>query len=362
MTEKFYCVGCKEHYQLAVTEAVKKPSKGDSFRHSVVSYCPKGHKTTKICNKADYDKHSSSKAAESPLTSGPSPAAGPAEITPTGPSESPLERIDAGVPSDFEGEDSYCVCASKPETGCKCSTDCEFCSCNHTKEARSFEAIEIRDGKAIPAAHKKEIQEISAKIDAALSAGDFDKAEKLMDSFKKFEPESFEATQVVGASSPGAGINAALEPLQGGLENGDEPSLVPADSFQPNGNGHVIGQETDSYNTTPMHAEDDDDDFEPYFELSVVSNGTIGDIVGDYEDNESEKAFKEWEAHVNDDGPHVLIYYDTAGADGMIVAGDDFMDVWEAESESTGSRKAIMATAAAALVIGLVWYRSSRNQ
>jgi hypothetical protein len=46
----------------------------------------------------------------------------------------------------------------------------------------------------------------------------------------------------------------------------------------------------------------------------------------------------------------------------MIVAGDDFMDVWEAESESTGSRKAIMATAAAALVIGLVWYRSSRNQ
>ena len=74
MTEKFYCVGCKEHYQLPVTEAVKKPSKGDSFRHSVVSSCPKGHKTTKICNKDDYDKYSSSKSAESPLTSGPSPA------------------------------------------------------------------------------------------------------------------------------------------------------------------------------------------------------------------------------------------------------------------------------------------------
>jgi hypothetical protein len=294
MTEKFYCVGCKEHYQLPVTEAVKKPSKGDSFRHSVVSYCPKGHKTTKICNKDDYDKYSSSKSAESPLTSGPSPAGGPADITPAGPSATPLERTDAGVPSDFESE--------------------TFTGAEVIPEGPSSEPVD--------------------------------------------EGESFEATQVVGTMSPGAGINAALEPLQGGLENGDEPSLVPADSFQPNGNGHVIGQETDSYNTTPMHAEDD---FEPYFELCIISNGTVGDIVGDYDESESEKAFKEWENHVNEDGPHVLIFYDTASDGGVIVAGDDFMDNFDSESESTGSRKAIMATAAAALVLGLVWYRSSRN-
>lgn len=325
MTEKFYCVGCKEHYQLPVTEAVKKPSKGDSFRHSVVSYCPKGHKTTKICNKDDYDKYSSSKAAESPLTSGPSPAGGPADITPAGPSATPLERTDAGVPSDFEAI---------------------------TVDIRKDES-----SKLSPADLKK-IKEISADIDAAVAAGDYEKADELMEKFKQFDSESFEANEVVGTMSPGAGINAALEPLQGGLENGDEPSLVPADSFQPNGNGHVIGQETDSYNTTPMHAEDD---FEPYFELCFVSNGTIGDIVGDYDESESEKAFKEWENHVNDGGPHVLIYYDSADADGMIVAGDDFMEVWQAESESTGNRKAIMATAAAALVLGLVWYRSSRN-
>ena len=294
MTEKFYCVGCKEHYQLPVTEAVKKPSKGDSFRHSVVSSCPKGHKTTKICNKDDYDKYSSSKSAESPLTSGPSPAGGPADITPAGPSTTPLERTDAGVPSDFESE--------------------TFTGAEVIPEGPSSEPVD--------------------------------------------EGESFEATQVVGTMSPGAGINAALEPLQGGLENGDEPSLVPADSFQPNGNGHVIGQETDSYNTTPMHAEDD---FEPYFELCIISNGTVGDIVGDYDESESEKAFKEWENHVNEDGPHVLIFYDTASDGGVIVAGDDFMDNYDSESESTGSRKAIMATAAAALVLGLVWYRSSRN-
>ena len=294
MTEKFYCVGCKEHYQLPVTEAVKKPSKGDSFRHSVVSSCPKGHKTTKICNKDDYDKYSSSKSAESPLTSGPSPAGGPADITPAGPSATPLERTDSGVPSDFESE--------------------TFTGAEVIPEGPSSEPVD--------------------------------------------EGETFEATQVVGTMSPGAGINAALEPLQGGLENGDEPSLVPADSFQPNGNGHVIGQETDSYNTTPMHAEDD---FEPYFELCIISNGTVGDIVGDYDESESEKAFKEWENHVNEEGPHVLIFYDTASDGGVIVAGDDFMDNFDSESESTGSRKAIMATAAAALVLGLVWYRSSRN-
>ena len=174
--------------------------------------------------------------------------------------------------------------------------------------------------------------------------------------------QMFSAETVVGTMSPGAGINEALEPLQGGLENGDEPSLVPADSFQPQGNGHVIGQHTDSYNTTPMHAEED---FEPYFELCMVSNGTIGDIVGDYDEAEEEKAFAEWENHVNEDGPHVLIFYDSADESGMIVAGDDFMEVYDSESllpTVRSNHKALMASAAAALVIGLVWYRSSRSQ
>ena len=98
MSEKFYCVGCKEHYELDVTEAVKKPSKGGSYRHSLVSQCPKGHKTTKICKQEVYETYSSSMSAEDPLTAGPSPAGGPADITPAGPSATPLERTDAGVP------------------------------------------------------------------------------------------------------------------------------------------------------------------------------------------------------------------------------------------------------------------------
>jgi len=306
MTEKFYCVGSKQHYDLEVLEVAKKPSKGGSFRHSIVSKSPPGHKVTKICNQEVYDFYADklgTKAAESvtdPSTAGPSPAGGPADITPAGPSATPLDRTDSGVPSDFETE--------------------------------TFTGAEV-----IPEGPSSEPDTSDVS-------------------------NTFEANEVVGTMSPGAGINAALEPLQGGLENGDEPSLVPADSFQPNGNGHVIGQETDSYNTTPMHAEDDDD-FEPYFELCIVSNGTIGDIVEDYDDAQSEKAFTDWESHVNDDGPHVLIYYDSPSESGIIVAGDDFMETFDTESLMPQSRnKALMASAAAALVIGLVWYRSSRTQ
>jgi hypothetical protein len=303
MTEKFYCVGSKQSYDLEVLDVAKKPSKGGSFRHSIISQSPPGHKVTKICKQEVYDFYADKlgkKAAESvtdPSTAGPSPAGGPADITPAGPSATPLERTDAGVPSDFEADHE------------------------------TFTGAEvIPEGPSVD------------------------------------EGQTFEANEVVGTMSPGAGVNEALEPLEGGLENGDEPSLVPADSFQPQGNGHVIGQHTDSYNTTPMHAEED---FEPYFELSIVTNGTVGDIVGDYDQAEEEKAFAEWENHVNEDGPHVLIYYDSADEAGMIVAGDDFMEVYDSESllpTVRSNRKAIMASAAAALVIGLVWYRSSRSQ
>ena len=335
MTEKFYCVGSKQSYDLEVLDVAKKPSKGGSFRHSIISQSPPGHKVTKICKQEVYDFYADKlgkKAAESvtdPSTAGPSPAGGPADITPAGPSATPLERTDAGVPSDFEAI---------------------------TVDIRKDES-----SKLSPADLKK-IKEISADIDAADAAGDDEKADELMEKFKQFDSESFEANEVVGTMSPGAGVNEALEPLEGGLENGDEPSLVPADSFQPQGNGHVIGQHTDSYNTTPMHAEED---FEPYFELSIVTNGTVGDSVGDSDQAEEEKDFAEWEYHVNEDGPHVLIYYDSADEAGMIVAGDDFMEVYDSESllpTVRSNRKAIMASAAAALVIGLVWYRSSRSQ
>jgi len=340
MSEKFYCVGCKEHYELDVTEAVKKPSKGGSYRHSLVSQCPKGHKTTKICKQEVYETYSSSMSAEDPLTAGPSPAGGPADITPAGPSATPLDRTDSGVPSDFEADhetfDAEATCSS-----CGLVKGEKADINNPHKVFRNGRFGEYLCINCLSADVHKHNQKNPA-------AGSW--------------PSEWRANEVVGTMSPGAGVNEALEPLEGGLENGDDPSLVPADSFQPQGNGHVIGQNTDSYNTTPMHAEED---FEPYFELCIVSNGTVGDIVEDYDEAESEKAFIEWENHVNEDGPHVLIFYDSADESGMIVAGDDFMEVYDSESlmpTVRSNRKALMASAAAALVIGLVWYRSSRSQ
>ena len=346
MSEKFYCVGCKEHYELDVTEAVKKPSKGGSYRHSLVSQCPKGHKTTKICKQEVYETYSSSMSAEDPLTAGPSPAGGPADITPAGPSATPLERTDAGVPSDFEAEVSIKI---EDEDG---GYQCGKCYTGFEDKSQADNCCSACYECGYSAHVGFERAQKCCACDCDETGGGPNGTCQQM----------FSAETVVGTMSPGAGINEALEPLEGGLENGDEPSLVPADSFQPQGNGHVIGQHTDSYNTTPMHAEED---FEPYFELCMVSNGTIGDIVGDYDEAQEEKAFAEWENHVNEDGPHVLIFYDSADESGMIVAGDDFMEVYDSESllpTVRSNRKALMASAAAALVIGLVWYRSSRSQ
>ena len=54
MQEKFYCVGCKSHYELKPTGLERKPSKGGSFRYAMKSVCPKGHRTSKICNEDDF--------------------------------------------------------------------------------------------------------------------------------------------------------------------------------------------------------------------------------------------------------------------------------------------------------------------
>ncbi len=62
--ERFYCVGCKQHYELEVHAAQKQASKGGSFRHSLISECPKGHRVNKLCKKEVYEEHSSFAAEE----------------------------------------------------------------------------------------------------------------------------------------------------------------------------------------------------------------------------------------------------------------------------------------------------------
>ena len=111
MTERFYCVGCKSHYELPVHEAVKKPSKGGSYRHSIVSHCPKGHKTTRICNADLYADYHDSKSAESPLTEGPIPDGPPSEPTP--------------VPSAAKGFSSRCEVHEAEFEACGCEKDAD---------------------------------------------------------------------------------------------------------------------------------------------------------------------------------------------------------------------------------------------
>lgn len=60
MKEKFYCVGCKQHYELSVHTAQRQPSKGGSFRHSLISECPKGHRVNKLCKKEVYETYETS--------------------------------------------------------------------------------------------------------------------------------------------------------------------------------------------------------------------------------------------------------------------------------------------------------------
>ena len=164
--------------------------------------------------------------------------------------------------------------------------------------------------------------------------------------------------------SPGVNLEA-LEPLEGGMENGYGDSMVPANSFLPEGSGHVIGSQSTSHNYTPMHAETfNADDMYPYYELREVTNGTWGVVVGDWDDDQEEMALAVWEQSVNDDGPYILVYWKDTESDGAVVAGDFFLEAENVNNaEETGSRnnKAAIATAAAAIVIGLVWWKNRQE-
>ena len=405
MTERFYCVGCKSHYDLSVHEAVKKPSKGGSYRHSIVSQCPKGHKTTRICNATLYDSYNEGKSAESPLTEGPTPDGPPSEPTP--------------VPSAAKGFSSRCEVHEAEFEACGCEKDAEYCKtcsvkghdscsmtkgcpcCDNTMEAHGYVdgdgkcacgcvfvdcecGPECKCGCATKKAETggrtyeeqlphlsptdlKKLKDLADEWGDLLMAGDgdSDKAKKIREEMKKMEvaaAESFEATQVVGTMSPGVNLEA-LEPLEGGMENGYGDSLVPAHSFLPEGSGHVIGSQSTSHNYTPMHAETfNADDMYPYYELRMVDNGTWGNPVGDWDDDEEEMALAVWEQSVNDDGPYILIYWKDTETDGQVVAGQDFLAAeGETTQSGTGNRKAAIATAAAAIVIGLIYWKNRQE-
>lgn len=366
MAERFYCVGCKSHYELPVHEAVKKPSKGKSFRHSIVSKCPKGHKTTRICNAELYDSYNEVKSAESPLTEGPIPDGPPSEPTPvpsaTQSFSSRCEVHEAefeacGCEKDAEtgicvcGESCVCDCGCAESGVCNCGESCPCdCGCDNTMEAMEAHGYVDGDGKCACGCVF-----VDCKCSPECKCG-----------CALWQSESFEATQVVGTMSPGINLEA-LRPVEGGMENGYEDSMVPADSFQPEGSGHVIGSQSTSHNYTPMHAETfDADELYPYFELRMVTNGTWGDPVDDWDNDAESDAYAAWEDAVNDDGPYILVYWKDTESDGHVVAGKDFLEAEGVMGDliapsSNRNRKAAIATAAAAVVIGLIYWKSQKE-
>ena len=346
MTERFYCVGCKSHYELPVHEAVKKPSKGGSFRHSIVSKCPKGHKTTRICNAELYEIYTDYKYAESPLTEGPTPDGPPSEPTP--------------VPSATQSFSSRCEVHEAEFEACGCDKDAETGTTPWSPE----------QGKKLSGPFTPKPLFGYVDGDGKCACGclfvDCECGPECKCGCATKKAESFEATQVVGTMSPGVNLEA-LTPVEGGMENGYEDSMVPADSFQPEGSGHVIGSQSTSHNYTPMHAETfDADDLYPYYELREVHNGTWGDVVDDWDDDQKEMALAVWEQTVND-GPdnYILVYWKNTESDGQVIAGEDFLeaegDITESQPTGRSNNKAIMATAAAAAVIALIYLKNRQE-
>jgi|TARA_Y100000310_G_scaffold340678_2_gene437295 hypothetical protein len=255
--ERFYCVGCKSHYELPVKEAVEKPSKGGSTRYSLVGECPKGHKTTRICKREVYDSYSAEEAV------------------------APAEVPESAVDEPFEGVDAVPAGPSEDPLPAPSAT-----------------------GNPIVADEHAEV------------------------------PSDFAADTVVGTMSPGISLEA-LEPLEGGLENSNDPSLVPKDDFMPEGDGRVIGSQSTSHNYTPMHAEDEGDtdicdSCDGVFTLEEMGYTTDGDGICEG------------------------CYYDI-----YVTAQEPDM---KASETFFSNHKAKLATAAAALTLALVYFNSRNKQ
>ena len=331
MTEKFYCVGCKDHYELDVLETVKKPSKGGSFRYSIVGQCPKGHKTTRICKQVVYDSY----------------------------------NAETGI--CVCGVSCNCDCGCAESGVCECGPSCPCdCGCGVSLEAES--PLEAGPSPAGPPADP---QPPGPSADPH-PREDFPATNE------------FEATEVVGTMSPGVNLEA-IRPIEGGLEDGYGPSLVPADDLMPEGDGHVIGSQSTSHNYTPMHAEtfaSTDWDEQLFYEGFIE-----GFFAGDWADEDYERVLVasrletpvrggEWWMSLTDDEKNTVLDGPAGGAleeiyEDFVNSYDyqPFEDEWDEDEDEEyasesffSNNKAKIATAAAALVIGLVYWNSRKTQ
>lgn len=249
--EKFYCVGCKNHYELNLTGLERKPSKGGSFRYAMKSVCPQGHRTSKICNEDDFADY-----------------ADDLELCPKCGSESWYEE-----PTDH----AY-------------HYDCSCSDCGHTEwkevdgpdyddyddpryeaETYTYESL----GKYNDDELREILTEMNEKSEKKLLSGDlkygntqllknlilgFQNLDSPYDSL--IEPRGTSATPKFRYGAEGMTVGVNLEAL---APTADEPesgvALVPEDSLMPEGSGRTIGSQSVSHNYTPFHAEEYCDEY-----------------------------------------------------------------------------------------------------
>ena len=123
--EKFYCVGCKQHYELDVHTPQRQASKGGSFRHSLISECPKGHRVNKLCKQEVYETYSlaaeeGSTPVQDPMDFGEMANWRPLDGTPSLKKRKRAENQDmmcCGEHMEFHEDYFYCpVCETSIET------------------------------------------------------------------------------------------------------------------------------------------------------------------------------------------------------------------------------------------------------
>lgn len=149
---------------------------------------------------------------------------------------------------------------------------------------------------------------------------------------------SQEAETVVGTMTPGVSLEA-LTPLEGGLENGDGEPLVPADDFLPEGEGRVIGSQSTSHNYTPMHAEDIDDEEDVCDSCGIVCG--LDEMIYFVDDN---------------DDVHKSACY-------TCFDSEEVEMIYVGEPRSWADRnRAKLATAAAALALGILYFNSQKKE
>mgnify|MGYP001491511229 CR=1 FL=1 len=98
--------------------------------------------------------------------------------------------------------------------------------------------------------------------------------------------------------------------------------------------------------------------------IPLTMAGTAKYVAANQDDDQEEMALAVWEQSVNDDGPYILVYWKDTESDGTVVAGDFFLEAENvSNAQETGGRnnKAAIATAAAAIVIGLVWWKNRQE-